>query len=496
MGKYVKKKKLTPEQYQIANKTMAVILTICYLVYIIVEITNLRSGNGTSFWQFRCGIYAFLIISSLAVSWKMGETKKATMYFAVTFVIAYLFLVMNNGVVTMVLAFPALIGFMLYLNSTLVGVGCFLVFLICTLKCVILNASGRAELFDYGKLITLGFMICIYGSYKAITILYEFSRQDREVIEKEAAHRAEVAEKVSVIIEDVANHFVEVITGLDGVKESMNIVDNSMSDITTSSEGMASEVSHQAERTTDIQQRLECTNNSAVNARKTTDNLKDIISDGLLLADDLEKQSNIVDQNISKISQTVELLVSNVQQVSGITDSILNISSQTNLLALNASIEAARAGDAGRGFAVVADEIRKLAEETKVSTEKITEIINELKSVTGDTQKGIEDSVKAIGIQREKVTEVTNSFSEVGNGMELLGTDVDTMSEEVEAVLTANGAIVDSIAALSAASDEVSSKTQMCKETIHGAYQDVGTFSDIVEGTFVQLQGLAETTQE
>ena len=74
--------------------------------------------------------------------------------------------------------------------------------------------------------------------------------------------------------------------------------------------------------------------------------------------------------------------------------------------------------------------------------------------------------------------------------------NVDLMSEEVEAVLVANAEIVDSIATLSASSDEVSSETQSCKATISGAYNDIGMFSDKVEGTFVQLQELAAATQE
>lgn len=491
MGKYVKRKKLTPEQFKIANGTMGVIMVICYLTYIVTEVTN-----QAAFWPVRCGIFAILGIISIVLSRLKATSKKTMIFYAIAFLVSYLLLVMNNGIATMALAFPILIGFMLYMNSLLTGIGCIIVFIICAMKCAIVRAGGNEEMFDLGNLITVGFVISIYGSYKAIDILYRFSEMDRDVIVKEATHRAEVAEKVSGIVEKVANEFLEVITGLDGVKESISVVDHSMNDIADSSENTAIAVSHQAERTTDIQQRLEHTSQSAEEARNTTEQLKNIISNGAVLADNLQEQSDLVDQNVTRISNTVEQLVANVQQVSGITDSILNISSQTNLLALNASIEAARAGEAGRGFAVVAEEIRKLAEETKVSTEQITEIINELRAVTEETQKGIAESAEAIEIQRQKVTEVTDSFAQVGTGMDQLEYNVDIMSQEVEAVLIANGEIVDSIATLSAASDEVSAESQSCKDTISGAYSDIGTFSDMVEGTFVQLQELAEATQE
>lgn len=491
MGKFVKRKNLSPEQYKMANGTMAIILAVCYIAYIAIEITN----KGPVY-PVRCGVFAILAIVGLVLSKVKASSKITMLFYAITFLIAYLLLVMNNGVATMALAFPVLIGFMLYLNSLLTGIGCIIVFIICALKCAIVRAGGDEQMFDLGNLITIGFVIAIYGSYRAIDILYRFSEMDSEVIAQDAERKTKVAAKVSSIVEKIANDFVEVITGLDGVKESMSVVDHSMNDIADSSENTAVAVNHQADRTSDIQQRLEHTSQSAENARNTTDNLKNVISNGALLADSLQEQSDLVDQNVTRISETVQQLVANVQQVSGITDSILNISTQTNLLALNASIEAARAGEAGRGFSVVADEIRKLAEETKVSTEKITVIINELRAVTEDTQKGITESADAIDIQRQKVLEVTQSFAQVGSGMEVLESEVEIMSQEVEAVLIANGEIVDSIATLSASSDEVSAETQTCKDTITTAYQDIGIFSDMVEGTFTQLQELAQATQE
>ena len=129
MGKYIKRKQLTPEQYKMANKTMAIIMTVCYITYIVTEISNMTSGNGAPFWQFRCGIYVVLGIVGLVLSKKKGTEKKTMLFYSITFLIAYLLLVMNNGIATMSLAFPALIGFMLYLNSLLVGTGCILALL-------------------------------------------------------------------------------------------------------------------------------------------------------------------------------------------------------------------------------------------------------------------------------------------------------------------------------------------------------------------------------
>ncbi|MBB3112347.1 methyl-accepting chemotaxis protein [Paenibacillus phyllosphaerae] len=85
-----------------------------------------------------------------------------------------------------------------------------------------------------------------------------------------------------------------------------------------------------------------------------------------------------------------------VEQIQVLASSILEITSQTNLLALNANIEAARAGEAGRGFAVVADEIRKLAEVSGQSANKIRDVVQVVTSSVQNLKSNSEGMLEFI----------------------------------------------------------------------------------------------------
>jgi len=110
------------------------ILTISYLVYTVVEFMNKDPETNMPMFYLRCGIYLGMLLA-VQIIFRINPAKKSTMILmAFTFLFAYVAVVAGNGAVILVMAFPALIGFMLYLNSLLVGIGCVLTFLVCVAK--------------------------------------------------------------------------------------------------------------------------------------------------------------------------------------------------------------------------------------------------------------------------------------------------------------------------------------------------------------------------
>ncbi len=136
-------------------------------------------------------------------------------------------------------------------------------------------------------------------------------------------------------------------------------------------------------------------------------------------------------QKIQIIAELIIELTDYVKQIGSTVSIVENISEQTNMLALNAAVEAARAGEYGKGFAVVAGEIRKLADESRQATTKITTLVAEIEQTTSSTIVATEDGAKEVESDVRNVDEINNNFS-------LLVNNIKNLSEELEEIHTSS----------------------------------------------------------
>jgi methyl-accepting chemotaxis protein len=122
-------------------------------------------------------------------------------------------------------------------------------------------------------------------------------------------------------------------------------------------------------------------------------------------------------EKVGAIADKIMQLSEQTAQISSISDLVSDIASQTNMLSLNAAVEAARAGEHGKGFAVVAGEVRKLADQSKRSAEKINGLVGEIQASINSTIMVTDEGTKTAVEGKKLAEETAESFEGIVNAV-------------------------------------------------------------------------------
>lgn len=209
----------------------------------------------------------------------------------------------------------------------------------------------------------------------------------------------------------------------------------------------------------------------------------------------LKESTQSTTQITETIIDAIEKLAEKSKSIGTIIEAINEIAEQTTLLSLNASIEAARAGEAGKGFAVVAQEIRKLADESARSADKIAQIVQEITLNTKEVSDVAREAEGIVDSQQKAVSLTTDSFDKIGAQMKELLTALNTINANVTSMEEDRNTTLSSISAISAISAQSAAGSANVYETANkqlASIEELDKAADVLEKRARELTEILE----
>ena len=304
---------------------------------------------------------------------------------------------------------------------------------------------------------------------------------EREIIEEVYNTSADTKNNAGALAqtsEQMLSSYNDISVAMKEIAQSSNIQAESMSNIVMHMDSFSHDMTHVVN---DIQEVEQETQKIETMAKESESHLK-------LLSEWIQEISN----SFEEVKKNISVLSDDIMQVTSVIEIINGIAGQTNLLALNASIEAARAGEAGSGFAIVAQEIGKLAEQTRVSSESISESLNTI----SQTAQGTTSTTEAMNKQlAEKINTIENSlksFNVIISAIEAILPRIQNVNEATLSINKKKESIMTNVESVTGVAEEISASTQEAAASI----EEMTEASQKVSNTAQSLNSLSEKLYE
>lgn len=165
----------------------------------------------------------------------------------------------------------------------------------------------------------------------------------------------------------------------------------------------------------------------------------------LSISEQLVNITNTVGNLLEKLTQSAEALFSSSDDLKTLADKsfrevvhtyddlnlIRHVNGDIKILGFNAALEAARAGDNGRGFRVVSEEMRKLADNSNISLQKIECALKDTKDIS-------ETVIHEASNLEENVKHQSESIATIYGMMQEIQAITDKLNKSAEAVVGDN----------------------------------------------------------
>jgi methyl-accepting chemotaxis protein len=187
---------------------------------------------------------------------------------------------------------------------------------------------------------------------------------------------------------------------------------------------------------------------------------------GARAMEDMLTSMEELSQRVGNIGAQILRLSEHTSQIGHVTEAVKDIANQTNLLALNAAVEATRAGEHGKGFTVVSQEIRKLAEQSKKSAERISDLVDTIQKGTNATVLATEAGTQTTKLSEEQVKYAKQSFDVLLDSVNNIAEVLQQIALTAKQQSNATNQVVEAMAMINTGAQETANGINQNKRAI------------------------------
>lgn len=218
---------------------------------------------------------------------------------------------------------------------------------------------------------------------------------------------------------------------------------------------------------------------SAEQASTSAHNMKTVLNssqEGVARMEEMLRAMENLKEKVNAIARQILHLSEQTNQIGNISDMVTLFANETKMLAMNAAVEAVRAGEHGKGFSVISVEIRKLADESKRSAERIRALVEEVQQATNATVMVTEEGTKTVETSRILAQNTMETFNQVANLIGYAHESTQQISLNVRQQADAVRQVLEAMKALNTSAKETAvgiSQTKGGIQNLNGAAQDL-----------------------